>query len=170
MGLSLFLLEMSDSEGEHSDGVSEAPEDMKSMLGHMLKEFKTDMLNSVEEMIDNRLYEQAVESDQEEQPGNLVDVNALMNSVIAGNEKAKEASQSSSQLDTLLNKFNPEKSKDPPVNEKLAVLINSLLKDGLSKHQLTMKEKYLRPENCPTLDTPKVNSMLWAQLKQCRLY
>jgi hypothetical protein len=45
--------------------------------------------------------------------------------------------------------------------------VNSLLKEGLCEGQLiTMKKNYLRPGNCPTLETPKANTMLWSQLKQ----
>ena len=29
-----------------------------------------------------------------------------------------------------------------------------------------MKKEYLKPENCPMLETPKVNAMVWGHLKQ----
>lgn len=155
---------MSDNESEKA-----ASTNMKAMLENMFKEFKTDMLSSVEVMIENRINEGEEEEEREVEENSCekaLDVDALMNNVMAGNIDTNDTDQASTSLDALLDEFNPEKAQGPPINEKLAVLINSLLKDGLTKEQLNMKKDYLQPENCPTLDTPKVNNMLWAQLKQ----
>ena len=67
---------------------------------------------------------------------------------------------------SLLSDLNPEKGSGPPICDKLTVLVNSLLKERLSKDQLGMKKEYLKPENCPMLETPKVNTMVSGHLKQ----
>ena len=67
----------------------------------------------------------------------------------------------------MVAEFNPEKATGPPISEKLAELTNGLLKEGLSKDQIsTINQKYLKPKNCPLLEAPKVNNLLWNQLKQ----
>ena len=72
-----------------------------------------------------------------------------------------------SRLENLVAEFNPKKATGPPISEKLAELTNGLLKEGLSKDQIsTINQKYLKPRNCPFLEAPKVNNLLWNQLKQ----
>jgi len=143
---------------------------LKAMFEDMLKEFKTDMMSSVEEIIENRINEGEQEEEHRdgEEPGAdpTLNVQALVNNVIAGDSETHDTSQENTSVDALLDEFNPEKAQGPPINDKLAVLINSLLKDGLTKEQLSIKKEYAQPENCPNLDTPKVNNMLWTQLKQ----
>ena len=95
-----------------------------------------------------------------------------MQTVLASNKSQASTSESvktvkqPTEFETLLTELNPEKAYGPPICEKLGVLVNSLLKQGLSKDQLTMKKEYPKPENCPMLETPKVNAILWGQLKQ----
>ena len=54
-------------------------------------------------------------------------------------------------FETLLSELNPKKGSGPPICDKLRVLVNSLLKERLSKDQLGMKKEYLKPWNCPIL-------------------
>ena len=84
-------------------------------------------------------------------------------------ETASKSGQSTEKscLENLVAEFNPEKATGPPISEKLAELTNGLLKEGLSKDQIsTINQKYLKPKNCPFLEAPKVNNLLWNQLKQ----
>lgn len=167
---------MSEDESASKKGKESLGMEIKTMMSNMFAEFKTDMMQSVTESMETRINEWYEENDYsvEDEPvvDNTLDVNALMQTVLASNkgeagtlEPAKTVSQAT-EFDTLLTELNPEKAHGPPTCEKLGVLVNSLLKEGLSKDQLTMKKEYLKPENCPTLETPKVNTMLWGQLKQ----
>ena len=119
----------------------------------------------------NELYEEYDYSDVEESHNNL-DVSALMQTITDSNKGESSTPQVTktgnqpTEFDTILTELNPEKAHGPPICEKLAVLVNSLLKEGLSKDQLAMKKEYLKPENCPMLEAPKVNTMLWGQLEQ----
>ena len=49
----------------------------------------------------------------------------------------------STAFETLLSELNPQKGSGPPICCKLGVLVNSLLKERLSKDQLGMKKEYL---------------------------
>ena len=142
----------------------------------MFAEFKIDIMQSVTETVESSINEWYEENDysadNEPVVDNTIDVNALMQTVLASNKSQASTSESvknvkqPTEFETLLTELNPEKANGPPICEKLGVLVNSLLKEGLSKDQLTMKKEYLKPENCPMLETPKVNAMLWGQLKQ----
>ena len=55
----------------------------------------------------------------------------------------------------------------PAVDEKLANIVNDLCTDHLPKTKLDeVLEKYARPDNCTLLVAPKINIIVWQQLKQ----
>ncbi|XP_067045964.1 uncharacterized protein [Acropora muricata] len=160
------------------------------MLASALADVREDILNSVHEAIDFKFNEWAEgmdnnEANYDDTPFDSgLDVNSLMQNVITPNstlhkeksdlqvtpeEKASKSGQSTEKscLEDLVAEFNPEKATGPPISEKLAELTNGLLKEGLSKDQIsTINQKYLKPKNCPFLEAPKVNNLLWNQLKQ----
>ncbi|KAK2559389.1 hypothetical protein P5673_018010 [Acropora cervicornis] len=165
-------------------------ENMKEMLASALADVREDILNSVHEAIDFKFNEWAEgmdnnEANYDDTPFDSgLDVNSLMQNVITPystlykeqsdlqatpEETASKSGQSTEKscLEDLVAEFNPEKATGPPISEKLAELTNGLLKEGLSKDQIsTINQKYLKPKNCPFLEAPKVNNLLWNQLKQ----
>ena len=165
---------MSEGEGHGNIGKESLSTEIKAMMSNMFTEFKTDIMQSVTDTMEtrfNELYEEYDYSDVEESHNNL-DVSALMQTITDSNKGESSTPQVTktgnqpTEFDTILTELNPEKAHGPPICEKVAVLVNSLLKEGLSKDQLAMKKEYLKPENCPMLEAPKVNTMLWGQLKQ----
>ena len=53
------------------------------------------------------------------------------------------------------------------IDHDLAAIVNELLTEKLTKERLEpVQQKYLRPENCENLVTPKINKPIWQQLKQ----
>ena len=160
------------------------------MLASAMADVREDILNSVNEAIDFKFNEWAEGMDNnkanyDDTPFDSgLDVNSLMQNVITPNstlykeqsdlqatpeETASKSDQSTEKscLENLVAGFNPEKATGPPISEKLAELTNGLLKEGLSKDQIsTINQKYLKPKNCPFLEAPKVNNPFWNQLKQ----
>ena len=189
-----FLVDMSDANDPNvTPDKGKGPdfqENMKDMLASALADVREDILNSVHEAIDFKFNEWAEgmdnnEANYDDTPFDSgLDVNSLMQSVITPyctlnkeqsdlqvtpEETASKSGQSTEKscLENLVAEFNPEKATGPPISEKLAELTNGLLKEGLSKDQIsTINQKYLKPKNCPFLEAPKVNSLLWNQLKQ----
>lgn len=189
-----FLVDMSDANDPNATpGKEKGPdfqENMKEMLASALADVREDILNSVHEAIDFKFNEWAEgmdnnEANYDDTPFDSgLDVNSLMQNVITPNstlykeqsdlqatpeETASKSGQSTEKscLEDLVPEFNPEKATGPPISEKLAELTNGLLKEGLSKDQIsTINQKYLKPKNCPFLEAPKVNNLLWNQLKQ----
>ena len=55
----------------------------------------------------------------------------------------------------------------PAIDHDLATIVNELLTEKLTKEKLEpVQQKYLRPENCENLVTPKIDKPIWQQLKQ----
>ena len=151
---------MSEGEGHGNIGKESLSTEIKAMMSNMFTEFKTDIMQSVSDTMEtrfNELYEEYDYSDVEESHNNL-DVSALMQTITDSNKGESSTPQVTktgnqpTEFDTILTELNPEKAHGPPICEKLAVLVNSLLKEGLSKDQLAMKKEYLKPENCPMLE------------------
>ena len=54
----------------------------------------------------------------------------------------------------------------PNVSDQLAQVINKTLRSKLSEEKLKDKKNtYLRPQNCETLEAPRVNPEIWTQLQ-----
>ena len=174
-----FLVDMSDANDPNATPDKEKgpdfQENIKEMLASALADVREDILNSVHEAIDFKFNEWAEgmdnnEANYEDTPFDSgLDVNSLMQNVITAEETASKSRQitEKSCLENLVAEFNSKKATSPPISEKLAELTNGLLKEGLSKDQIsTINQKYLKPKNCPFLEAPKVNNLLWNQLKQ----
>ena len=146
------------------------------MMSNILVDFKTDITHSVTETVESRINEWYEENDYADEgelvADNTTDVNALMQIVLVSNKSQASTSetvaivQQPTAFETLLLELNPEKGSGPPICDKFGVLVNSLLKERLSKDLLGMKKEYLKPKICPILKTPKVNAMVWGHLKQ----
>ncbi|XP_044183238.1 uncharacterized protein LOC114975636 [Acropora millepora] len=145
-------------------------ENMKEMLASGLADVREDIRNSVHEAIDFKFNEWAEGMDNNEANYDNTPFDSEQSDLQATPEETASKSGQSTEkscLENLVAEFNPEKATGPPISEKLAELTNGLLKEGLSKDQIsTINQKYLKPKNCPFLEAPKVNNLLWNQLKQ----
>lgn len=75
--------------------------------------------------------------------------------------------ESSNAFKSLVAEFSVTEKTSVAVNDGLAEIVNSLLKDKLPKEKLSgLQENYLRPDNCPNLVAPKINKQIWQQLHQ----
>ena len=69
-------------------------------------------------------------------------------------------------LSGIANDLKLEQKKAPAINEQLAKIVQSLMREKLDDEVLTeTKTRYLLPENCDSLTTTKVNHLIWDQLK-----
>ena len=72
--------------------------------------------------------------------------------------------------DEVLNEISQELDCDelfsPPLLDKLATVVNKMLRIKLSEDKLKEKQRlYTRPQNCETLTTTRVNAEIWAKLQ-----
>jgi hypothetical protein len=142
----------------------------------MMFDMKTEMMNSLTETIHATMESQWNEYTEEDnynsdnqakEHANAVDVDSLVQNFTTPTPVDGDlaANASGSCLGLLADEFSPSKASGPPISDKLALIVNSLLTEGLSKDPLSMTDRYLKPENCPLLETPKINNMIWSQLK-----
>ena len=70
-------------------------------------------------------------------------------------------------FDELAAEFSTADKTGPSVDEKFAKLIRKLVTNQLPKAKIEeLLQKYPRPGNCDLLVAPKVNKVVWQQLKQ----
>ena len=63
--------------------------------------------------------------------------------------------------------FSTAEKTSVALNGSLAELVNGLINQKVPKEKLAhLQEKYLRPDNCPYLISPKINKQIWQQLRQ----
>ena len=156
---------MSEDKSASHKGTESLSMEIKSMMSKMFADFKTDIMQSVTETVESCINEWYEEKDYsaKDQPvaDNTTDLNALVQIILDSNKSQASTSESAAivqqptAFETLRSELNLEKASGPPICDKLGVLVNSLFKEGLSKDQLAMKKEYLRPENCPMLETPR---------------
>ncbi len=150
-----------------ADGLtSELKESISKMMTEMMGSMKQQMLREFEEYFapeapeldtgDNFI----VESDAEDtSPPVLAAIDNYINI-------ADSAPQTSAFTD-LAAEFPTSDKTGPAVDEKLASIVNDLCTDHLPKTKLDeVLEKYARPDNCTLLVAPKINKIVWQQLKQ----
>ena len=144
------------------------------MISNMFAEFKTDIMQSVTEAVESSINEWYEENDygaeDEHVVDNTIDVNALMQTVLASNKSqastfgSVKTVKQPKEFETLLTELNPEKVNGPPPCEKLGVLVNSLLKEVFiyqlvdkadSKEMLTtLTHAVSLCCHCPQIDSP----------------
>ena len=74
-------------------------------------------------------------------------------------------------LSQLLEDFGGDDVPGKPVNDKLADIVNKIVRAKLPKEKLTDKlsdEAYRRPANCQNLTVPKINPEMWDKVKAVR--
>ena len=65
-------------------------------------------------------------------------------------------------LDNISEEFSSKEELGTPVSEKLAKIVNSLFTSGMEEEKFrNLNKKYKRPENCPHLSAPEINSEIW---------
>ena len=63
--------------------------------------------------------------------------------------------------------FSTAEKNSAALNTSLAKLVNGLIDEKVPKEKLAhLQEKYLRPDNCTYLISPKINKQIWQQLRQ----
>ena len=65
-------------------------------------------------------------------------------------------------LDNISQEFSSKEQLGKPVSDKLSKIVNTLFLNDMEEEKFkTMNKKYRRPENCPAIVAPKVNSEIW---------
>ena len=95
-------------------------------------------------------------------------VDDLLN--VQGGDKSDSLHVINTAQDGVLNEISQELDCDelcsPPLLDKLAVVVNKMLRTRLSEDKLKEKQKlYTRPQNCETLVTTRVNAEVWSKLQ-----
>ena len=71
------------------------------------------------------------------------------------------------EVKALALEFSTAEKTSAALNTSLAELVNGLINEKVPKEKLAhLQEKYLRPDNCPYLISPKINKQIWQQLRQ----
>ena len=72
-------------------------------------------------------------------------------------------------LDRVVAEWCPEEATGPPVERKLAEIVNNRLSTPLSAELIKKKEEdFPRPINCDTLAVPKVNTEIWRAMNHAQ--
>ena len=80
----------------------------------------------------------------------------------SGDQDDQNIGSSEVLLDIISQKFSSKKELGKPVSEKLSkILIKLFLNDMEEEKFKTINKKYRRPESCPAIVAPKVNSEIW---------
>ena len=65
-------------------------------------------------------------------------------------------------LENISQEFSSKEELGRPVSEKLSKIVNTLFLNDVEEEKFKMmNKKYCRPENCPKVVAPKVNSKIW---------
>ena len=65
-------------------------------------------------------------------------------------------------LDNISEEFSSKQELGTPVSEKLAKTVNYSFTSVTGEEKLkNLNKKYKRPENCPHISVPKINSEVW---------
>ena len=80
----------------------------------------------------------------------------------SGDQDDQNTGSSEVLLDNISQKFSSMKELGKPVSKKLSkILIKLFLNDMEEEKFKTINKKYRRPESCPAIVAPKVNSEIW---------
>ena len=80
----------------------------------------------------------------------------------SGDQDDQNIGSSEVLLDNISQKFSSKKELGKPVSKKLSkILIKLFLNDMEEEKFKTINKKYRRPESCPAIVAPKVNSEIW---------
>ena len=136
-------------------------------LQSMVKREIADTNRRIDDLIDDESDDHQSVSESEEPPPKIM--KQVDKHSGAESPKRGEASTSSSVISRLTKQYDNTDKTGPPVDEKLANIMRSILKseEKSKKDEKTREsliEKHLRPENCELLLVPKVNKEIWRTL------
>ena len=147
---------------------SPLPDELKNpittLMTEMMTSFKQDLLTEFEDYFFSQEFDTEMPSTTgPEQDGSLTVANAVDNYITA----EAEAPPLPNPFAELAAEFTIADQTGPAVDDQLANLVSELCKHQLPKAKLdAVLEKYRRPENCTNLVAPKVNTVVWQQLRQ----
>ena len=97
----------------------------------------------------------------------MSDVEGDINSLIQQSSSLPEPSlgEKNEILGAIVQEYDLEEKCGPPVNEKMAVILNKMTPSKLADDKLKEKRmQYTRPKNCEKLVGTKVNPEIWAKI------
>ena len=111
-------------------------------------------------------------SDKEEPNHDAVDPTATVNALLDTNKRAQVAKSADGQdqrstteqdiIDSLTQALKSKPKKSPPIDAKIASLVDDILTEDLSVDMAREKgEKYPPPENCKHLQAITINEEIW---------
>ncbi len=146
-----------------TDNTTDLKESMATMMSEMMSVMKDDMLRQFEEYFaapEPEAHSGDVEANSDQHSPEVADA-------IDSYLQNPDPNSTSSAFDELAAEFSTADKTGPAIDNKLANIISDLINDTLPKTKLDeVIDKYPRPENCESLVVPKVNKIVWQQLKQ----
>ena len=158
--------------------------DLKLAMSEMMSSFKTEILTHVNESISQvyQDFEQVAEPAAQDETIGVSEVeplpeesgDSLVGKITAFAQQTASQPQTQTNITTestvfkaFVEQFATAEKPGPAIDHDLATIVNELLTEKLTKDKLEpVQQKYLRPENCENLVTPKINKPIWQQLKQ----
>ena len=166
------------SDAENADAITERSEislantsssQMNDMFAALLGEMKSMNANftSLALRRDDSFSESEDNEDDDDTPTHTntdATEESLRQLISSASTGPSEGETSSDFLKDIAQDLNVKESTDSAINEELAKIFQTLLKDKMSEEKLKVKvDKYVRPENVE-LRVPKVNPLIWSQL------
>ena len=96
------------------------------------------------------------------------DISSQVNDLLQSTESSKNCSKANEDefLGELSKLYESEGTVSDPINAKLALLVDKMVKTSLSEEKLKEKhEKFNRPENCENLINTRVNPEIWSKIR-----
>ena len=145
---------------------------LKSMFKELLDETKKDILSQVKDNID-QIYTDfesvAIENEEVASTGEASEpgITDKIEQFVQPNIPDQENPTDTGSFHNLAVEFSVVEKTSPALIPGLAEIVNSLLRDRLTKEKLSeVQSQYIRRENCPNLVAPKVNKQIWQQMRQ----
>ena len=157
---------------------------LKLAMSEIMSSFKTKLLTHVNESISQvyQDFEQVAEPAAQEETIGVSEVeplpeesgDSLVGKITAFAQQTASQPQTQTNITSgstvfkaFVEQFATAEKPGPAIDHDLATIVNELLTEKLTKEKLKpVQQKYLRPENCKNLVTPKINKLIWQQLKQ----
>ena len=79
----------------------------------------------------------------------------------SGDQDDPNIGSSEGLLDNISQEFSSKEGLGKPVSGKLSKILNTLFLDDMEEEKFKTINRNRRPENCPAIVAPKVNSEIW---------
>ena len=154
---------------------------LKLAMSEMMSSFKTELLTHVNESISHvyQDFEQVAELAAQDETISVSEVEPLpkestdsLGKITAFAQQTASQPQTQTNITTestvfkaFVEQFATAEKPGPAIDHDLATIVNELLTEKLTKEKLEpVQQKYLRPENCENLVTPKINKPIWLRI------